>query len=309
MSNISANSKIDDLAFIVKKVSKNIGQNEREYYSLKISRGIKTYDAKIWSSDEKYLLIKCGDVVNITGSSKLFKGSIQIHINSIEVLNDVTEDIINELMPFCRKSEDSLKEEIENIISTIEDKNILKLLNKIFNIEKVKESFYKKSAGIEIHHAYVRGLAEHSLEVAKNVIAFCSLDYPINYDIAVAIALIHDIGKVYELSDFPENRYTSEGKLLGHISIGASLVQTCMDEIEDFPSSLKLDIVHGILSHHGNKEMGSPVVPMTIEAIAVHNADKASAEINSFYLMIQRDNTTNNWTEYNNIYKRCIKKF
>lgn len=305
--NINANSKLDDTAFIVRKISKKKGQNDREYYSLKISRGIKTYDGKIWSSDEKYLSINPGDIVKISGSVKTFKGSIQIHIDDIRVIEE-SEDLIGELMPFCHKSESKLKEEIDSIITTIKNKNVIKLLESIYNIPEVKENFYKKSAGVEIHHAYVRGLAQHSLEVAQNVITYCNMGYTINYDIAVATALIHDIGKVYELSNFPENAYTDEGRLLGHISIGANLVKKCIDQIEGFPKSMELDILHIILSHHGNKEMGSPVVPMTMEAIAVHNADKSSAEINSFHLTIQRDNTLNSWTEYNNIYKRYIKK-
>lgn len=304
---INANSKLSDIAFIVRKISKKKGQNEREYYSLRISRGIKTYDGKIWSCDEKYLSISPGDIVKISGSAKTFKGSIQIHIDEINVIEE-SEELIGELMPFCHKSENKLREEIEAIISTIKNKNIIKLLESIYSIPEVKENFYKKSAGVEIHHAYVRGLAQHSLEVAQNVITYCNMGYSINYDIAVATALIHDIGKVYELSNFPENAYTDEGKLLGHISIGANLIKRCIDEIEGFPKAMELDILHVILSHHGNKEMGSPVVPMTIEAIAVHNADKASAEINSFHLTIQRDNTLNNWTEYNTIYKRSIKK-
>lgn len=304
---INANSKLSDIAFIVRKISKKKGQNEREYYSLRISRGIKTYDGKIWSCDEKYLSINPGDIVKVSGNAKTFKGSIQIHIDDINVIEE-SEELIGELMPFCHKSENKLREEIETIIETIKNKNIIRLLENIYNIPEVKENFYKKSAGVEIHHAYVRGLAQHSLEVAQNVITYCNMGYSINYDIAVATALIHDIGKIYELSNFPENAYTDEGKLLGHISIGANLVKKCIDEIEGFPKSMELDILHVILSHHGNKEMGSPVVPMTIEAIAVHNADKASAEINSFHLTIQRDNTLNNWTEYNTIYKRSIKK-
>lgn len=308
MFDITPNSKIDDVVFIVRQISKKVGQNAKEYYTLQISRGIKTYDGKIWNDNKSNEEISPGDIVKISGVVKDFKGSIQIHINEICVIDDLDANLRSELIPSCSKSEIKLREEIEEIILSIKNEKIFELINKVFDIPEVKETFYKKSAGAEIHHAYVRGLAEHSLEVAKNTIAYCNMGYPIDYDIAVCIALMHDIGKVYELSDFPENKYTEVGKMLGHISIGANLIQRCISEISDFPMELELDIMHGILSHHGNKEMGSPVVPMTIEAIAVHNADKASAEINAFYLAIQRDNSATNWTEYNNIYKRCIKK-
>lgn len=308
MLEITPNSKIDNVVFSVRQISKKVGQNSKEYYTLQVCRGIKTYDAKIWSGDGKYETIKPGDIVGINGTAKEFKGSIQIHICEINILEDVDPLVTAELLPFCSKSESLLREEFEDIVSTIKDEYILKLIDKVFNVNEVKEYFYKKSAGSEIHHAYVRGLAEHSIEVAKNTISYCNMGYPINKDIAVSIALMHDIGKVYELSDFPENKYTDVGKLLGHISIGANLIGRCISEIDGFPKNIEIDILHGILSHHGNKEMGSPVVPMTLEAIAVHNADKASAEINAFHLSIQRDNASSNWTEYNNVYKRCIKK-
>lgn len=308
MLEITPNSKLDKVAFIVRQISKKVGQNSKEYYTLQISRGIKTYDAKIWSGDKKYEGINHGDVVSINGMVKDFKGSIQVHVNEIEVLEEVEPSLKAELLPFCSKSESQLRSEFQDIVSTIQNEYILKLIDKVFNVDEVKEYFYKKSAGSEIHHAYIRGLAEHSIEVAKNTITFCNMGYPIKYDIAVSIALMHDVGKVYELSDFPENKYTDIGRMLGHISIGANLIQKCISEIEDFPKDLEVDIIHGILSHHGNKDMGSPVVPMTLEAIAVHNADKASAEINAFYLSIQRDSASTNWTEYNNIYKRCIRK-
>ncbi|MEG0642171.1 MAG: HD domain-containing protein, partial [Clostridium sp.] len=258
--------------------------------------------------DNSYSNIKSGDVVEVSGSVKEFKGMIQVHITEVKALAEVDQSILDKLTPCCSVSEAKIREEISLIIDSIEDVYIQKLINKVFDIQEVKEGFYTKSAGAEIHHAYVRGLAQHSLEVVQNTISYCEMKYPIKRDVAVAIALMHDIGKVYELSDFPENKYTDVGKLIGHISIGSSLIERCISEIEGFPADVAIDIVHGILSHHGNKEMGSPVLPMTLEAIAVHNADKASAEINAFYLAIQRDNTDSNWTEYNNIYKRCVKK-
>lgn len=308
MLELTPNCKIDNIAFLIREITKKVGQNSKEYYSLQINRGLKNYDAKIWSGDEKYKNIKNGDAVKVKGIVKEFKGNIQIHISELQPVDNIDE-VKDELLPFCTKTELELRNEFNNILSTIKNENILKLLNKVFNLPDIQKYFFEKSAGSEIHHAYVRGLAEHSIEVAKNTIAFCSMGYPIKYDTAVTIALLHDIGKVYELSDFPDNKYTDVGKLLGHISIGANLVSKCIDDISDFPKDLAIDIIHGMLSHHGNKEMGSPVVPMTLEAIAVHNADKASAEINAFYLSIKRDNNTSNWTDYNNIYKRAIKKY
>lgn len=173
---------------------------------------------------------------------------------------------------------------------------------------KLETCSFKNAAGAEIHHAYLGGLAQHTLEVTKIVINFTQIFSFVNYDIAVCAALLHDIGKILELSDFPENKYTSQGRLLGHINIGVEILNSFISKIENFPNQLKLELEHCILSHHGTLEMGSPVVPMTIEAIAVHNADKASADINGFHLALERDTGTDEWTDYNNTYKRFIKQ-
>ncbi|MEF9951434.1 MAG: HD domain-containing protein [Clostridium sp.] len=308
MSDIIINSKIEKKAFMVREIQKKVGQNSKEYYSLSINRGLKTYDGKIWSDDSRYTSIKSGDVIEVTGQVKDFKGNIQIHIQSVSVIREPSDEILSQLTPCCGISEETLRGEVDNIIKLIEDPYILKLIDEIFSIEDIREGYFRRSAGAEIHHAYVRGLAEHSVEVAKNTIAFCNSRYNIKKDIAIFMALFHDVGKIYELSDFPENKYTDMGKLFGHISMGGNIVKEAINRVEGFPKDMEIDIIHGILAHHGNKDMGSPVVPMTIEAIAVHNADKASAEINAFYLAVQRDNTDSNWTEYNNIYKRSIKK-
>ncbi|CDF58575.1 3'-5' exoribonuclease YhaM family protein [Thermobrachium celere] len=309
MLSLYPNEKIENQPVVVRKIDKKVGQNDKGYYHLQISYGIKSYDAKIWNdSPEIGDKINPGCLAYITGVAKDFKGTIQIHINKIEKIENPSQDLINKVIPSCYLNSDEMEKSLFEIINTINNIHIKQLLNNIFTNDTIKNAFFKKAAGAEIHHAYVGGLAQHTLEVARIVINFTQVFPYVNYDIAVASALLHDIGKIAELSDFPENKYTTRGKLIGHINIGVEILNSFISKIPDFPNQIKYEIEHCILSHHGTLEMGSPVLPMTIEAIAVHNADKSSAEINAFHLAIERDTGTDAWTDYNPTYKRAIKK-
>lgn len=309
MLNLKANDILENQPFIVRQISKKISQNNKEYYSLHISYGIRNYDAKIWSGDVKIAQeIISGCVANVSGVVREFKGNLQIHINKIERIINPDKRLLEQITPSCEVKEIDLIEEVKKIILSVKNPYLSELLNTIFSIDNIRNSFYRGAAGAEIHHAYVGGLAQHSIEVAKVVMQFCNIYPSIDYDIAVTAALLHDIGKTVELSNFPENKYTDRGRLLGHIYIGVEILNENISGIKDFPADLRLSLEHCILSHHGTLEMGSPVLPMTLEAIALHNADKSSAEINGFYLAIQRDSGTDSWTDYNGVYKRFIKK-
>ncbi|QCX33031.1 HD domain-containing protein [Caloramator sp. E03] len=306
---LNPNDKIECQPFIVRKIYKKVSQNKKEYYHLQISHGIKNYDAKIWNfKDEISVNITPGCFANVWGTVKDFKGNLQIHIDKILKIENPDEDLIQQITPTCNTDPLKLEIEINKLISSVKHPKLNSLLNSIFNLPEIINNFYLKAAGAEIHHAYIGGLAEHTIEVTKIVIFLCNIYNYINRDLAVTASLLHDIGKVIELSNFPENKYTDAGRMLGHIYLGTDLISAEANKIADFPNDLLLDLKHCILAHHGTLEMGSPVVPMTIEAIALHNADKMSAEINGFNLAIQRDTNTGNWTEFNNIYKRYIKK-
>lgn len=306
---LNVNQKFENIAVAVRQITKKTDQNNKSYYHLQVSIGLKNYDSKIWNDDEKIgEEIVPGCLAYISGIARDFKGSLQLHISSIQRIWNPSQELLNSILPSGYVNENDMVLEINNIISTINNPFIKTLLENIFSMPDVKKHFYKKAAGSEIHHAYQGGLAQHTIEVVKLIQSYCKIFTYIKYDIAVAAALLHDIGKIYELSSFPENKYTTKGRLLGHISLGADLVSRVISEIKDFPNDLKYDLIHCILSHHGTLEMGSPVVPMTIEAIAVHNADKASAEINAFHLAIERDTGLDGWTEYNPTYRRSIKK-
>lgn len=310
MLNLCVNDVLEAQPLIVRHISKKTGQNNKEYYHLQLSHGVQNLDGKIWNGDPAVAQeITPGCIAKVWANVRDFKGTLQLHISRIERIDQPSQELLDEITPACEFDTAELEHQINEIIATVKTHELNLLLNNIFSSPEISSSFYKKAAGAEIHHAYLGGLAHHTIEVANIVSHFCTLYDSINRDIAVTAALLHDIGKTVELSNFPENKYTDRGRLLGHIAIGVEILNNAIAKIEGFPIKYAIALQHCILSHHGTQEMGSPVVPMTMEAIALHNADRASADLNGFFLAIQRDTSASCWTDYNNTYKRFIKKF
>ena len=194
-------------------------------------------------------------------------------------------------------------------IQTIKDPHIKELMERIMlkNGFVVKE-FPIHSAAKSVHHGYLGGLLEHSLSVTE-ICDFMADKYKfVNRDILVASAMLHDVGKLWELSDFPLNDYTDDGQLLGHIIIGAEMVHDAAENIEGFPKELESLIKHCILAHHGEYEYGSPELPKTIEAFILHCADNMDAKVKAIEEAIDADSTQGKWVGYNKMMQRNIRK-
>ena len=191
----------------------------------------------------------------------------------------------------------------------INDKYIKALLNQIFmKNDFVLQNLKKHSAARTLHHGYLGGLLEHTLSVTE-ICDFMSGRYKkVNRDILICTAMLHDIGKIYELSQFPVNEYTDDGQLLGHIFIGAEMVHDAASKIEGFPKNLESLIKHSILAHHGEYEYGSPELPKTIEAFILHCADNMDAKVKAFEEAVESGSNQGNWIGYNKMLQRNIRK-
>ena len=159
--------------------------------------------------------------------------------------------------------------------------------------------------GQDVH--FVGGLLEHTLSVCK-LCGYYVKAYPIlNRDLLCAAAICHDIGKVRELSAFPENDYTDDGQLLGHIVIGVEMVSDAVRSIPDFPERLASELKHCIVAHHGELEYGSPKKPALAEALALNFADCADAKMQTL-TEIFKDKNSNDWLGYNRLFESNLRK-
>jgi 3'-5' exoribonuclease len=173
---------------------------------------------------------------------------------------------------------------------------------------ELREAFAKAPAAKQLHHVYLGGLLDHTLSVASMAESACRHYKNLNRDLVIASTILHDIGKVAELSYSRSFGYTDEGNLLGHISIETMWVQDAMSSIENFPEEIRRQLLHILLSHHGKQEFGSPVLPKTPEAILVHYLDDLDGKLESVFTNIKDDSGTGNWTPYNKSLERPIYK-
>lgn len=285
-----------------------VSKNGKEYETLVITDKTGQIEVKIW--DPSSAAIKEFDVNNfieISGDITAYMGKLQCKALSICVA-DKNDYVESDYMSASRFNLDEMMDELYKIIGTIKNPYIHELLENIFikNTE-FAERFKTASAAKSVHHGYLGGLLEHSLSVAKLCIRMCAnYDY-LNYDLLVSSAMLHDIGKTREISPFPENDYTDEGNLIGHIVIGYGMLHEEIAKIKGFPEILAYEMEHCMITHHGKLEYGSPKIPALVEAKALAMADNMDAHLEIFREDMEKKNT-NAWHDYNKFLESRIRR-
>lgn len=283
----------------------------KEYENVILQDKTGSLDAKIWDPhsmgiDEFDAL----DYVEVNGDVTVFNGQTQLSIKRARKISETDVDPTNYL-PCTNKNIDEMMMELTKFIASVNNPYYKQVLTKLFiDNTEFAEAFKKHSAAKSVHHGFIGGLLEHTLSVAK-MCDFFAKQYPIlNRDLLMTSAICHDIGKVYELSDFPMNDYTDAGQLLGHIVMGSEMLGKIMDSIPDFPTKLKNELKHCILAHHGELEYGSPKKPALIEAMALNLADNADAKIETMTELLNSNSSASSdqLLGYNRLLETNVRK-
>lgn len=267
-------------------------KNGKEYLNVILGDKTGNVDCKIWNADSAGISdFEPMDYVFVNGEAKTFNGNLQIDIRQIRKA-DESEYNLEDFIPTSKQDVEVMYDSILKCVSMVENNYLHALLEEFFvNDQDFIARFKKSSAAKSIHHNFAGGLVEHTLGVARLCSYYCK-QYPVlNKDLLLSAALCHDIGKIYEYSPFPENDYTDEGNLLGHIVMGIEMVGKKIDSIPDFPKGLANELKHCIAAHHGKLEFGSPKRPGIIEAVALSYADDTDAKMQSFIQFIEDANT------------------
>ena len=238
-----------------------------------------TLDAKIWDPGSVGIdEFDAMDYVAVTGDVTSFQGNLQLSIKRVRKVGEGEYEPENYL-PVTDKDIDEMYKEMMGYINSIKNPYLSKLLHMFFDDEAFAKAFKFHAAAKSVHHGFVGGLLEHTVSVTRNCNYFAE-NYPfLNRDLLLTAAMFHDIGKLKELSTFPENDYTDAGQLLGHIMIGAEWIGDKIREIDGFPVVLANELKHCILAHHGELEYGSPKKPALVEALALSFADNLDAKM------------------------------
>lgn len=279
------------LYFYVSNSTLKTGKNGGKYIDLQLFDGISSINGKVWNAtmaDQEELI--AGTVIHVTdGKVQSFQGNIQMIVQEYDTVAATDMDhCCPGILPESRLSEIELLERWNTLKETIEDERYRTIINAFEADDAVWTRFKMIPAGKSMHHAFRRGLLEHTVtlaENAKNMAQHYSQLYDINVDLVITGALLHDVGKEAEFivtsSMASVQRYSDPGKLLGHIYIGAAYLQQLFSSVLPDEHSLHTEILHIILSHHGSYEFGSPKLPMTMEAMIVAAADNLDAHLSA----------------------------
>ena len=282
-------------------------RNGKTYLSLKLQDKTGVVDAKVWDLTNDIQNFDENDFIKIEGVALLYQNETQLKVSKIRRSSEGEYDL-SDYIPRTEKDIAALLKQLSEYIASVSNPFIKELLTNIFIKNKnINQAFASHSAAKALHHSYLGGLIEHTLSVAR-ICDFISGQYNnINRDLLICGAMLHDIGKIYELSPFPGNSYTDDGRLLGHIFIGAELVSKEALMIDRFPEPLETLIKHCILSHHGEYEFGSPKRPKIIEAFILFCADNLDAKTKAFETAIETETPQDGWLSYNKNFERYLR--
>ena len=294
--------------FLCKTKTSGTSKFGKTYYSLSLQDKTGMIDGKVWELNNAIGHFEAMDYIMVKGKVTNFQGNNQLNIEMIRK-SDEGEYQISDYMPSTKKDIDEMYDELLAMIQRVQNPYLKELAMKVFVEDKeFAKKFKIHSAAKSVHHGYIGGLLEHSVSVAKLCEQYAVLYPQLNRDLLVTTALFHDIGKAEELSAFPENDYTDEGQLVGHIVMGTIKLSKLMDEIQGFPAKLANEVKHCILSHHGELEFGSPKKPALAEALALSQADNLDAKMETFAEVIEKKQEGQEWSGFQRLFDTKIRE-
>ena len=300
----------DNVADVYLCKTKNIAKTKagKTYYSMILQDKTGMIDTKIWELNHGIENFEQMDYVRVDGNVTSFQGNLQLNVRRLRKAKE-GEYLPEDYIPCTDKDVDAMFKELSNYVNKTQNIYLRQLLVAIFGDKEFVARFKRHSAAKRVHHGFMGGLLEHTLCVAK-LCDFYSTMYPIlNRDLLITAALCHDIGKIYELSPFPENDYTDGGQLIGHIIMGTMMIHDKIKNIKGFPDKLARELEHCILAHHGELEYGSPKKPAIIEALALHFADNTDAKMESFQeALLEETGQSGEWKGFNRLFDSNIRE-
>ena len=281
--------------FLVKHLAVMESRDGRHYLNVILADKTGDLEAKKWHGAQEVVgQIQRGDLVSVTGKTNVYQGRLQLIISEI-ALYAGPELEMHLFVPASASAPEAMFEQLMKIVQELDDVYIRDLLQLVLFTPEIQRRLKSWPAGKTIHHAYQGGLLEHILS-CSNLGLLLATHYRLNRNYVIAGTILHDLGKIYELSDGHLVEYTEEGKLVGHLVKGVEIMDRFAAKIKNFPFLLKLHLKHILISHHGELEYGSPKVPATSEAYLVHLIDLMDSKIGAIAAIKKTDTTPGNWS-------------
>lgn len=295
--------------FLVKDKVMAMAKNGKPYMNLRFMDKSGEIEAKVWdNTDVLDKRFDKDDFVQVRGKASVYMSKMQVVVAEIAKIPE-EQVCLADFLPESPRPNQEMRRELTEVVAAIGNAHLKSLMGSFLADEAFMGLYCSAPAAKAMHHVYLGGLLEHSLALVKLVKAIVPLYGGINEDLLVVGALLHDVGKIDEMSYERAFDYTDEGKLLGHITIGVELLNDRIRQIDGFPRELAMLLKHMLLSHHGQYEFGSPKRPKTIEATILNYLDDMDSKINGIRSHIAKENvSTSRWTAHHRLYDRYFFK-
>ena len=294
--------------FLLLGRERKIARTGSAYLDLELRDSSGVIRAKLWECDRHPLDFEVEDIVEVDGVVEDYQGTAQIRVRKIAKCASGDVDLLDYL-PRSRRDPAEMYATLIERLERMPEGPLRALLLSIMEDASISEKFQRAPAAMSYHHAFLGGLLEHVLSLVQLGDQMCD-HYPfLGRDLLLAGLVLHDLGKIEELSFSCGFRYSTRGQLLGHISIGLEMVQEKMRQIAGFPAELKSQLEHIILSHHGKLEFGSPKEPMFPEALLIHFLDEIDSKLEAMRAQYASDqDRPGDWTARNPALRRELLK-
>ncbi len=281
-----------------------VNRQGSKYILMRLADRSGTIAGMLWNADEKmFESFDRGDYVLVRGRTQIHNGSLQAIVSEVTRLNPSDVDPAD-FERFDAAKSDRLVARLNELISGLRNVHLRRLGEGFLGDDDLMAKLRYAAAAVSNHHAYPGGLLAHTVDLME-LVQLIAPRYPqLDGELLLMGAFLHDLGKIEELSAGGEISYTDRGQLIGHIMIGVQMLGEKMDQLnasgDPVPTELRLHLEHMIISHHGQLEFGSPKIPVTLEAVALHHIDNLDAKLSSFTSVIETDVAADgNWTNYN----------
>jgi len=307
VKDIKAGDKVTDTFLAVEK-NLAFSQKGSPYLNVRLRDRTGDIEGRVWErATDMNKSFKKGDVVQVNSRAASYKNALQLSILDIRK-TDGEEVDLRDYAPVSRFAVQDMLGDLLRYIEGVKNPHTRRLLDAFFQDEQVVEGFKLAPAAKGFHHVYLGGLLEHTVSVLK-LLDLVSTHYDnLDRDLLIAGGILHDIGKIAELSSGPTFEYTDTGRLIGHIVLGVEMLNAKVATLDDFPEQLAMELRHIILSHHGTLEYGSPKRPKTLEALVIHYIDDLDAKVNAFQGFIDNTDEDSDWTPFHRLFERFIYK-
>ncbi len=308
VSDLKPNQEATSL-FLVQSKAVRQKKSGEPYLALTLADKTGPIEAKMWDNVGEVMdTFERDDFIKAKGRVQVYHNKPQFTIHKL-VRMDPSEVRFADFFPASNRDPEEMMTELRGLIASVGNPHLRALLEAVFGDEEISSRFMRAPAAKSVHHAYLGGLIEHVLSLAKICDVAAAHYEIIDRDLLLSGAILHDVGKIHELSYERSFGYTDDGQLLGHIIIGLRIIEDKLRGLPDFPPRLRTLVEHMLIAHHGELEFGSPKVPMFAEALLLHMLDNVESKMENIRATIEHDQQIDGvWTAYNYPLERTILK-